>query len=631
MNCFRPYVLFTLLLLFPATVMGDDSDGETPELTNQSCLDCHADADTVGKKYQTEAKHLAATPHTEDNGVTCVSCHTKAAKVEDISEHGKLGPATCDSCHDTAELKASIHGKGAAGKVPGCTSCHGHGHKVLPISAKGSPLSGAAANKTCDGCHAKAHKGRRGGVHFELIDKGDAKGASCVSCHSGHAVQKADIKMNPGLRVQVTSRCAACHKEEFAAYSKSIHGVKLLKDKDLNSASCLDCHYNSSTGVVSHLRKDSMTHKAHISETCASCHEDARMVAREGLNPSVVSTYNDSFHGRAIALGEEHSATCSSCHKYHDVYRINDPRSSVHPRNIKESCGTCHPGASDNFLTGKIHTKKGGARTGNYWAWVVRNIYITLIVLVIGAMILHNLLDFIRKMIIRARAQAAQPHVERMAREERIAHFLFLSSFISLAYTGFVLMYPSAWFVEPLHWLGITEHGRAWLHRGAAVVMSLLVLYHIYFILFTRLGRQQGRHFLPRLKDLTDLYHNLLWFLGRRAERPRFDRFGYIEKAEYLALVWGTALMVVTGFILWFEQISLAVMPLWLYEVFGVVHRLEAILAVLSILVWHFYYVFINPDEAPMSLTWITGKMTHHELKAAHPLDYERQVEQEPE
>jgi hypothetical protein len=59
------------------------------------------------------------------------------------------------------------------------------------------------------------------------------------------------------------------------------------------------------------------------------------------------------------------------------------------------------------------------------------------------------------------------------------------------------------------------------------------------------------------------------------------------------------------------------------------VHRLEAVLAVLSILVWHFYYVFINPDEAPMALTWITGRVTHHEMKTAHPLDYERQLKED--
>jgi len=96
-----------------------------------------------------------------------------------------------------------------------------------------------------------------------------------------------------------------------------------------------------------------------------------------------------------------------------------------------------------------------------------------------------------------------------------------------------------------------------------------------------------------------------------------------MEKAEYWALVWGTVVMMLTGFVLWFEEWALGFMPLWLWEVFHVVHRMEAILAALAILVWHFYYVMINPDEAPLSLTWITGRMTHHELARAHPEELE--------
>jgi hypothetical protein len=63
--------------------------------------------------------------------------------------------------------------------------------------------------------------------------------------------------------------------------------------------------------------------------------------------------------------------------------------------------------------------------------------------------------------------------------------------------------------------------------------------------------------------------------------------------------------MVVTGFVMWFEEdLADSIMPLWLWEVCQVVHRFEAILAFLAIVVWHFYYVFANPDESPLALTW---------------------------
>jgi hypothetical protein len=79
---------------------------------------------------------------------------------------------------------------------------------------------------------------------------------------------------------------------------------------------------------------------------------------------------------------------------------------------------------------------------------------------------------------------------------------------------------------------------------------------------------------------------------------PRRRR--YAEKAEYLALVWGTLVMVVTGFLLWFENWTLAHLPKWTSDVATVVHFYEAILASLAILVWHFYFVIFDPLVYPL-------------------------------
>jgi len=49
----------------------------------------------------------------------------------------------------------------------------------------------------------------------------------------------------------------------------------------------------------------------------------------------------------------------------------------------------------------------------------------------------------------------------------------------------------------------------------------------------------------------------------------------------------------------------------------------EAILATLAIIVWHLYYVFVNPDFAPMSFTWIDGKLSRHDMEHEHALELE--------
>ena len=77
---------------------------------------------------------------------------------------------------------------------------------------------------------------------------------------------------------------------------------------------------------------------------------------------------------------------------------------------------------------------------------------------------------------------------------------------------------------------------------------------------------------------------------------------------EYLAEVWGTVLMAVTGFLLWFETLTLRWLPSWTLDLATVVHFYEAVLATLAILVWHFYAVIFDPLVYPMDSAWLTGR-----------------------
>ena len=97
----------------------------------------------------------------------------------------------------------------------------------------------------------------------------------------------------------------------------------------------------------------------------------------------------------------------------------------------------------------------------------------------------------------------------------------------------------------------------------------------------------------------------------------------YAEKIEYWAFVWGTLVMAVSGFLLWFENWSLRVLPNWVIDVATAVHWYEAILATLAILVWHFYMVIFDPDVYPMDRAWLTGSASAEHLRAQRPV-YER-------
>ena len=63
---------------------------------------------------------------------------------------------------------------------------------------------------------------------------------------------------------------------------------------------------------------------------------------------------------------------------------------------------------------------------------------------------------------------------------------------------------------------------------------------------------------------------------------------------------------------------------MWTWDVVRAIHFYEAILATLTIIVWHFYSVVFNPDVYPMSWAWITGDLTEHEMEEEHGLELEK-------
>ncbi|MGH7597106.1 MAG: formate dehydrogenase subunit gamma, partial [bacterium] len=209
-------------------------------------------------------------------------------------------------------------------------------------------------------------------------------------------------------------------------------------------------------------------------------------------------------------------------------------------------------------------------------------------------------------------------YYERWTRVERYQHWILAISFIILAITGFALKYPEAAWVQPLLVLEGSFSLRGWLHRLAALAFVGLGVYHVGYMLFTFRGRMLLKSLAPMRQDWADLKNNFRFLLGKQNAPPEFDHFSYMEKAEYWALVWGTIVMALTGFLLWFENIALKIFPLWMMEIFTVIHLYEAWLATLAIFVWHFYFVIFNPEVYPLNQSMIDGKMSEQEMEREH-------------
>jgi formate dehydrogenase gamma subunit len=399
---------------------------------------------------------------------------------------------------------------------------------------------------------------------------------------------------------------------------------------------CTDCHGEHSISGVQD--PNSRVSVAQVTKTCSSCHQALEITEKYGLSGNRVATYQDSFHGLAARGGNLTAANCSSCHGFHDVRPSSDPKSSISRNNLAATCGKCHPGASENFARGAVHvavTQKDAPIL-----FYIRMFYLAMIVGTIGGMLGHNGLDFLKKLRRHLRSWESGAILRsthggevgrsflRMSVLERIQHALLALSFITLVYTGFALKFPESW---PFAWLAALEKGSAWralIHRGAAVAMIAACVLHLFY-LPTRRGRRFLIDMLPRVSDIREATQNIGYLLGLRAEPPRYDRFSYIEKAEYWALVWGSVIMTATGFALWFETDALKLLPLLVLDVATLIHYYEAWLAALAILVWHFYFVIFNPDVYPMNWTWLTGKISEEMLRHEHPREYEQMGEPE--
>jgi formate dehydrogenase gamma subunit len=255
---------------------------------------------------------------------------------------------------------------------------------------------------------------------------------------------------------------------------------------------------------------------------------------------------------------------------------------------------------------------------------VVRWIYLPLIVLVIGGMATHNALVWRRKAAEKRKHERRT--IVRLTRNQRLQHWLLLSSFIVLVLSGFALQYPNSW----LAWLlGSSEFLRRILHRVAAVVMLVTGTYHVFYLALSSEGRQWVKDMLPRLKDVRDVFQNFGYYLGLRASKPRFARFGYAEKAEYWAVVWGTIIMGLTGMMIWFKIAVFGFLPRWWIDIALAIHFYEAILATLAIIVWHFYQVIFDPDVYPINWAFYDGRMSETLYREEHPLAYEQNSEKE--
>lgn len=641
-NRYGKLLLMCLVLLLATGMMqAKDKNSATPKLTNADCLACHSDPsltkDVNGKQVSLAVDEKKFTNSIHGSMFSCVDCHSDIKEVPHSNTPAK--PA-CAQCHadQQAAYDSSLHAKGiksSPNKGANCLDCHGSIHEILPASDPNSKVSHTNIPKTCATCHSNQATMRSAGlsaqpsmayqesVHGKAVANGDQKAAVCSDCHKAHDIRAAGDPQSSIFKSNVPVTCAKCHEPEKTEFMASIHGQAIARG-NTHAPACTDCHGIHT--IKRHTDPTSTVSSQNLATaTCAQCHESVKLSEEFGVPGGRASTYMASYHGLANQMGSRVAANCASCHGVHNILPSSDPNSTINKANLVQTCGQCHPGANENFARAQVHVDSPqAADIGSKVVRWVREFYLLMIFATIGGMVLHNLLILRKKLAFRrdghAHVAGGPRVVIRMNRNQRIQHLFLLTSFITLVFTGFALKYPTSWLAT----MFINETVRSWIHRGAGVVLIGVSLYHTYYILATKEGRKLFIDFLPTWKDAIDLRDFALYYIfGKENHRPQFGRFSYAEKAEYLALVWGTIVMAVTGLMLWFKVLVGNVVPRWTVDVATAIHWYEAILATLAILVWHFYQIIFDPDVYPMNWAWYDGKMSLEHYREEHPMDME--------
>ncbi len=569
--------------------------------------------------------------------LACQDCHPGPT---DLPHPVHLPPPKCDGCHATQSelylrgIHAEVLAEGRP-NAPHCWDCHGS-HDVLPPTVRESrtyPLNIVNVCSTCHEQHGTTPSvpvtGRDlvmrylDSVHGKaVLEAGLTVAAVCPDCHRAHEIRPSREPESSVNRNHVPGTCGRCHVGIAEVYSDSIHSrLRHTGEAGERVPVCTSCHTAHRIARV-----ETPSFYRDIVEECGLCHAN------------LYATYRESYHGQVNRLGYRRAARCSDCHGAHDVRPVSDPRSRLSAENRLRTCENCHAGAPPNFAQFMPHADYRDRKTQP----LLFGVYMYFMILMTGTFSffgLHSVLWWVRSFIERGRHgplihenPGPGKHYVRFRRLDRVTHALVITSFMGLTLTGLPLKFsdqPWALFLSEA--LGGGNIAGI-LHRIFAGIMLLYVLIHLGAVSrWVRGQRQAGRRgylfgpdsLLPRVKDAYDMRDMFRWFLGR-GPFPRFDRWTYYEKFDYLADAAGTLIIGGSGLILAFPLLASHVLPGWLFNVATIVHGYEALLAIGFIFTIHFFNAHLRLEKFPADTVIFTGQISEAEMRHERPEQLER-------
>jgi cytochrome b subunit of formate dehydrogenase/nitrate/TMAO reductase-like tetraheme cytochrome c subunit len=437
----------------------------------------------------------------------------------------------------------------------------------------------------------------------------------CSDCHSAHGIKKNGDPDSTVSNKNAPNTCSKCHEDIFKDFEASAHGA-IWKNGDGRGPVCTTCH-------TAHEIKQTgaKAFQLQIPTQCGKCHEKE------------APTYRDTFHGQASSLGFIQAARCSDCHTPHRNLPKDDPHSSVHSSNLLQTCGKCHAGINEKFVSFDPHPEPSN-RERSVLIFSAHTFMKWLFIVVFGFFGLHTLLWFQRSIVAVIRKETHRitdggKWIMRFAMPHRITHIVMVISFLGLAATGLPLMYHyTGWGKTLGAVMGGVEVSR-YFHRLWAIVTFGYAFYHLGYLLYHRFSRRDlsllkgPDSLVARGKDFRELLGMFRWFFYA-GPQPKLDRWTYWEKFDYYAVFWGIPVIGLSGLVLWLPGLFTKILPGEWLNVAMIVHGEEALLAVGFIFAFHFFHNHMRPENFPLDTVIFTGRMPMEKFIKERPAEYER-------
>lgn len=217
----------------------------------------------------------------------------------------------------------------------------------------------------------------------------------------------------------------------------------------------------------------------------------------------------------------------------------------------------------------------------------------------------------------------AHEKIRRFSNWRIVEHWMLLLTFGVLVITGlsqkFYTIDISQWII--FH-LGGIDRARL-IHRCTGVIFSLITVAHILAgITGIALKKWPPSMFINK-EDISDLIHNIRYYLGMEKSPAVFGRYNYRQKFEYWGVLHSGVLMMFTGLILWFPALITRFLPGEVIPAAKALHTNQAFLMFLIIALWHIYNSIFSPEVFPLDTSIFTGCISRERMIHEHPVELE--------